>query len=275
MIRSVLAAERFSQRPRIDDYDSFMYLVARGADPEGKGNAEVHCFWTDRYVVTVHRGECPALAQVRERLEHHHAGGSASPQIVIVYFVVSALADTFFPFLSKYDDRIDALEDDILKTPTEAQLGELFTMKRTLMDMRKVIAPQRDMMAGIASGVIEVPGMTDEASRYFRDLYDHMIRLSDMVDSYRDLLTSVMDTHLSTVSNRLNVVMKQLTIIATIFLPLSFLTGFFGQNFAYMVRVWLSPTWSFFVLGIGLELAAVVFLVTMFKRRGWLGGPTV
>ena len=272
---AVQAAERFSQRPRIDDYDSFMYLVARGADPEGKGNAEVHCFWTDRYVVTVHRGECPALAQVRERLEHHHAGGSASPQIVIVYFVVSALADTFFPFLSKYDDRIDALEDDILKTPTEAQLGELFTMKRTLMDMRKVIAPQRDMMAGIASGVIEVPGMTDEASRYFRDLYDHMIRLSDMVDSYRDLLTSVMDTHLSTVSNRLNVVMKQLTIIATIFLPLSFLTGFFGQNFAYMVRVWLSPTWSFFVLGIGLELAAVVFLVTMFKRRGWLGGPTV
>ena len=272
---AVQAAERFSQRPRIDDYDSFMYLVARGADPEGKGNAEVHCFWTDRYVVTVHRGECPALAQVRERLEHHHAGGSASPQIVIVYFVVSALADTFFPFLSKFDDRIDALEDDILKTPTEAQLGELFTMKRTLMDMRKVIAPQRDMMAGIASGVIEVPGMTDEASRYFRDLYDHMIRLSDMVDSYRDLLTSVMDTHLSTVSNRLNVVMKQLTIIATIFLPLSFLTGFFGQNFAYMVRVWLSPTWSFFVLGIGLELAAVVFLVTMFKRRGWLGGPTV
>jgi magnesium transporter len=102
-----------------------------------------------------------------------------------------------------------------------------------------------------------------------------MIRLSDMVDNYRDLLTSVMDTHLSTVSNRLNVVMKQLTIIATIFLPLSFLTGFFGQNFAYMVRVWLMPTWSFFVLGIGLELTAVVFLVTLFYRRGWIGGPTV
>jgi magnesium transporter len=95
------------------------------------------------------------------------------------------------------------------------------------------------------------------------------------VDNYRDLLTSVMDTHLSTVSNRLNVVMKQLTIIATIFLPLSFLTGFFGQNFAYLVRVWLTPTWSFFVLGLGLELAAVVFLVTLFYRRGWIGGPTV
>lgn len=272
---AVQAVDRFSQRPRVDDYDSFMYLVARGADPEHKGTAEVHCFWTERYVVTVHRGECPCLDSVRQRLGRHHASEAASPQIVIVYFVISALADTFFPFLSDFDDKIDALEDDILKAPTEAQLGELFDMKRTLMDMRKVIAPQRDMMAGIAGGVTEVPGMTDEASRYFRDLYDHMIRLADLVDSYRDLLTSVMDTHLSTVSNRLNVVMKQLTIIATIFLPLSFLTGFFGQNFAYLVRVWLSPTWSFFVLGIGFELAAVVFLVVLFYRRGWLGGPTV
>jgi magnesium transporter len=272
---AVQAAERFSERPRIDDYDTFMFLVARGADPDNKGTAEVHCFWTDRYVVTVHRGETPCLASVRARLGRHHANETASPQIVIVYFVVSALADTFFPVLSEFDDKIDALEDDILKAPTEAQLGQLFAMKRSLMEMRKVIAPQRDMMAGIAGGVTEVPGMTEEASRYFRDLYDHMIRLADLVDSYRDLLTSVMDTHLSTVSNRLNVVMKQLTIIATIFLPLSFLTGFFGQNFAYMVRVWLTPTWSFFVLGIGLELAAVVFLVLLFYRRGWLGGPTV
>jgi magnesium transporter len=272
----VQSAERFNQRPRIDDYDTFMYLVARGADPQHTGQAEVHLFWTDRYVVTVHRGEnCTSLAQVRARIEQHHAKDAASPQIVIVYLTVSALADSFFPVLSKFDDRIDALEDDILKAPTEAQLGELFDMKRSLMDMRKVIAPQRDMMASINSGVAEVPGMTDEASRYFRDLYDHLIRLADLVDNYRDLLSGVMDTHLSTVSNRLNVVMKQLTIIATIFLPLSFLTGFFGQNFAYMVRVWLAPTWSFFVLGIGLELAAVVFLVTLFWRRGWIGGPSV
>jgi magnesium transporter len=272
---AVQAAERFNQRPRIDDYDTFMYLVARGADPEHTGQAEIHCFWTDRYVVTVHRGGCPPIAQVRERIERHHAKDAASPQIVIVYLIVSALVDGFFPVLSKFDDRIDSLEDDILKAPTEEQLGELFEMKRSLMEMRKVIAPQRDMMASINSGVADVPGMTDEASRYFRDLYDHLIRLADLVDSYRDLLSSVMDTHLSTVSNRLNVVMKQLTIIATIFLPLSFLTGFFGQNFAYMVRVWIAPTWSFFVLGIGLELVTVVFLVAYFRRRGWLGGPTV
>jgi len=141
--------------------------------------------------------------------------------------------------------------------------------------MRKVIAPERDMMAGITAGVSDVPGMTDEAAKYFRDLYDHLIRLADLVDSYRDLLSSVMDTHLSTVSNRLNVVMKQLAIIATVFLPLSWLTGFFGQNFTYLTTRLLTPTWVFYAFGIGTEALAVVLLYILFKRRGWLGGPSV
>ncbi len=272
---AVQSAERFGQRPRIDPYDNFVYLVGRGADPDHTGNAEVHCFWTDRYVVTVHRGPCPTLAHVRDRLELHPFAQVASPQVVIVYLVVGSLVDSFFPVLSKFDDRIDALEDDILKAPTEAQLGVLFDLKRSLMDMRKIVAPERDMIGSLNAGVTDIPGLNDEATRYFRDLYDHLIRVADMIDNYRDLLSSVMDTHLSTVSNRLNVVMKQLTIIATVFLPLSFLTGFFGQNFSYLVRVWLAPTWSFFVLAIGLDILTVVFLVVLFRRRGWMGGPTV
>jgi magnesium transporter len=272
---AVQAAERFNQRPRIDDYDDFMYLVARGADPEGTGAAEVHCFWTDTYVVTVRRGDCAAIASVHDRMGRHRASDAAAPQIVIVYFIIDALVDSFFPVLSDFDDKIDDLEDEILKTPTEEQLGILFDMKRNLMNMRKVIAPQRDMMASINAGISTVPGMTDEASRYFRDLYDHLIRLADLVDSYRDLLSSVMDTHLSTVSNRLNVVMKQLAIIATVFLPLSYLTGFFGQNFGLLAQRYIVPGWTFWIFGIGLEVAAVVALMVMFRRRGWLGGPTV
>jgi magnesium transporter len=271
---AVQAAERFSQRPRIDDYDGFTYMVTRGADPERTGRVEVHLFWTDTYVVTVHRGECPALQHVRERMGRHRAAEVASPQIVVVYLVVDALVETFFPVLSDFDDRIDALEDEILSAPTEAQLGVLFEMKRSLMEMRKAITPQRDMMASINSRSTDVPGMTDEAAHYFRDLYDHLIRLADQVDSYRDLLGSVMDTHLSTVSNRLNVVMKQLAIIATVFLPLSWLTGFFGQNFSFLV-MHIAPAWTFFVVGIGTELVAVALLFMLFKRRGWLGGPTV
>jgi CorA-like Mg2+ transporter protein len=111
--------------------------------------------------------------------------------------------------------------------------------------------------------------MTPEYERYFRDLYDHLIRVSDLVDSYRDLLSGAMDTHLSTVSNRLNVVMKQLTIIATIFLPLSFLTGFFGQNFAWMVNR-IGSFAVFLAVGIGAQVLTVIALVVMFRKRGWL-----
>ncbi len=272
---AVAAAEKFGQRPRFDDYDDFVYLVARGVDLHDTGEAEVHFFWTDRYVVTVHRADCPSVMAVHNRVEQHHvATANATPQIVIVYLIINALVDGFFPVLNDFDDKIDALEDDILKAPTEAQLGVLFDMKRSLMNMRKVIAPQRDMMASINAGVSDVPGMTDEAAKYFRDLYDHLIRLADLVDSYRDLLSSVMDTHLSTVSNRLNVVMKQLAIIATIFLPLSWLTGFFGQNFAFLVDH-ITATGTFFIVGIGTEIIAVILLFNLFKRRGWLGGPSV
>jgi magnesium transporter len=271
---AVSSAERFNQRPRIDTYSGFAYLVARGADPDHTEQAEVHCFWTDRYAVTVHRGKCPAVAHVRQWLGDHPLNSVGSPQLVVVYLVVGGLVDTFFPVLSKFDDKIDALEDDILKAPTEAQLGTLFDMKRSLMNMRKIVAPERDMVASINTGVTDIPGLTEEGTRYFRDLYDHLIRVADQVDNYRDLLSSVMDTHLSTVSNRLNVVMKQLTIIATIFLPLSFLTGFFGQNFGFLVRN-ITSGWSFWVIGVAVDIVTAVALVFVFRRRGWLGGPTV
>jgi magnesium transporter len=175
--------------------------------------------------------------------------------------------------LNGFDNRIDELEDAILVQPTDAQLGTLFAMKRSLIIIRKVVTPQRDMFASISSGVTELPGVTDDGLRYMRDIYDHLIRISDLVDGYRDLLSGVMDTHLSTVSNRLNVVMKQLTIIATVFLPLSFLTGFFGQNFSWLIGH-IAGGVPFLIFGIGLEVVSAAGLVYLFRKRGWLGGPT-
>jgi magnesium transporter len=268
-------AEHFGQRPKIEDYDSFTYFVVHGAQPETPSvTVEVHVFYSPTHIVTVHQGACATLDSVRARLGRHRAAELSPPQISVLYLVVDELVDSFFPVLSKFDDRIDEIEDAILKFPTEAQLGELFDMKRTLVTLRKVVTPQRDMFASLLSGVNTLPGMTPEDERYFRDLYDHLIRISDLVDSYRDLLTGAMDTHLSTVSNRLNVVMKQLAIIATVFLPLSFLTGFFGQNFDILVNHYLNHSWTFWVLGIGTEVAAVIGLIVVFRRRGWLGGPS-
>jgi magnesium transporter len=268
-------AEHFGQRPKLEDYERFTYLVVHGAQAENPSvTVEVHLFYSSGRLVTVHHGQCALMDQARSRFSRHHAGGLSPAEVSTLYVVVDTLIDSFFPVLAAFDDRIDSIEDAILKEPTEEQLGELFDMKRVLVALRKVVTPQRDLFASLLSGVTTLPGMTPEDERYFRDLYDHLIRISDLVDSYRDLLTGAMDTHISTVSNRLNVVMKQLAIIATVFLPLSFLTGFFGQNFSLLVSHLLVPSWAFWVFGIGLEAAAVVVLMAVFRRRGWLGGPT-
>ena len=187
----------------------------------------------------------------------------------MLYRVIDGLVDSFFPSLAAFDDRIDELEDGIFMDANDNQLQEIFQLKRLLVTMRKAATPQRDALASLMGGVAELPGLGEEDERYFRDIYDHLIRISDLIDSYRDLLTGAMDVYLSTVSNRLNSVMKQLTIIATIFLPLTFITGFFGQNFDWMVgRVGSFPV--FLGLGVGSQLVAVLALVAFFKRRRWL-----
>jgi magnesium transporter len=272
---AVEAANRFGQRPRIDEYDDFVQVITFGMAGDGKNVAEVHCFLTEKFIISIHQGNCPALATVRDRIGSHHASKAAGPQAVIFYLIMDTLVDSFFPVLSDFDDAIDNLEGAILKTPTEEQLGTLFGMKREIMTIRKVIAPQRDMISSLNAGMVTIPGMSDEGAAYFRNLYDHLIRISDEIDGYRDLISGAMDTHLSMVSNRLNVVMKQLAIIATVFLPLSFLTGFFGQNFAWLTGHLQQNLGWFLGLGIGSELVAIVLLYILFKRRGWLGsGPT-
>jgi magnesium transporter len=272
---AVEAADRFGQRPRIDDYGDFVQVITFGMAGDGKSVAEVHCFITEKAIISIHQGNCPALASVHERLRNHHSAKVAAPQLVICYLIMDTLVDSFFPVLSDFDDEIDNLESAILKNPTEEQLGTLFDMKRQILAIRKVVTPQRDMIGGLNSDMVTIPGMSDEGSAYFRNLYDHLIRISEMLDGYRDLISGAMDTHLSMVSNRLNVVMKQLAVIATVFLPLGFLTGFFGQNFAWPIAHLQDGGLDFLFLGIGSELVAIVLLLMLFRRRGWLGsGPT-
>ena len=259
-------AEQFGQRPKLEDYDDFTQVIAYGVEDAGRSLVEVHCFYSEHYLVTVRHGDCAAFAEVRARLPHRPKPIS---RLLLLHHILDELTDGFFPVLSAFDDRIDQLQDEIFDKPTDEQLSELFTTKRWLISVRKVVTPQRDLVASLVSGVTDLPGMTREIERYFRDLYDHLIRISDLVDSYRDLLTGSMDAYLSTVSNRLNVVMKQLTVIATVFLPLSFITGFFGQNFGWMVqRIGGLP--AFLGLGLGGELAIVAGMLVLFRRRGWM-----
>jgi magnesium transporter len=261
---------QFNQRPKIDDYDGYVFLVVFGASgaSDTDGLVEVHCFYSDRFLITLHRDDAPSLAELRRWYAKRDT--PVDDPARLLHSVVDGLVDSFFPRLSAIDDRIDVLEDSIFLNADDAQLQEIFSMKRSLVSMRKVISPQRDLFASIVAGVEDFPGMSDDDQHYFRDVYDHLIRIGDMVDTYRDLLTGAMDVYLSTVSNRLNAVMKQLAVIATIFLPLTFVTGFFGQNFAWMVAH-AGGVGHFLVFGIGLELMTLAIVLTYFWRKGWLG----
>jgi magnesium transporter len=259
-------SEHFEQRAKIDDYEDFVFLVVYGAASDRDRLVEVHCFYSERFLVTVHREDCPPFAEIRRRYQQRD--DTIDRPSLLLYRIVDGLVDSFFPILAEFDDRIDELENAIFVRASDAQLQEIFRMKRLLVGMRKAVTPQRDSFAGLRGGIAQLPGLAEEDEHYFRDVYDHLIRISDLIDSYRDLLTSAMDVYLSTVSNRLNAVMKQLAVIATIFLPLSWLTGFFGQNFGWLtghIRHW--P--AFVGLGLGTELVALVILLAVFKRRSW------
>jgi len=259
-------ATSFGQRPKLEEYDDFVFLVVYGAAPDEDDLVEVHCFYSDRFLVTVRRDDCPAFAEARER--HGRRPDRLREPLLVLYQVVDGLVDSFFPLLTTVDEFIDAVEDAIFTAPDQEQLRRIFLVKRRVVALRRIVAPQRDLVASLASGVAALPGHSAESERLFRDVYDHLIRLTDTIDSYRDLLTGSVDAYLSTVSNRLNDVTKQLAVIATIFLPLTFLTGFFGQNFRWLVDV-IGGEVDFWVLAVGLQVVALAGLLVLFRRRGW------
>jgi magnesium transporter len=264
----------FGQRPKVEDFGNLVYLVSYGIAGAADDLTEVHCFYAEKFLVTVRHDSCHELDQMRDRLGQPGTrlpGGTRPTRLILLHNILDSLIDSFFPSLADLDDKIDALQEKIFAKPTNDQLSELFNMQRWLVSIRKLISPQRDMMASLVSGMVELPGMTADSDPYLRDLYDHLIRISDLVDSYRDLLSNAMSAYLSMVSNNLNEVMKQLAVIATIFLPLSFLTSFFGQNFAWLVSQ-LGGLPIFLIVGIGTELVAVAGLYWLFRRRGWIGG---
>ena len=267
---------RFGQRPKIEAFGDVVYLVFYGARGMNEAPAELHCFVAENYLITVHRSQSGAIDELRKQVTEQGgpvvgmADDTKRPiRLIMLHHILDCEIDSFFPALSVFDDRIDTLQQQMFVKPTDDQLAQLFSMQKWLVSLRKLVDPERDMIASLVSGVIELPGKVPEGEPYIRELYDHLIRISDLVDSYRDLVSNAMSAYLSTVSNRLNQVMKQLTIIATVFLPLSFLTGFFGQNFGWMVTR-LGSLGVFLGFGLGTELLAVTALFWMFRRRGWL-----
>jgi magnesium transporter len=266
-----LAVEDISkrgQRPKLDDFGEYMFLVYYGvADGTGREIEleEVHACLSGGYLVTAHRRPSTVLKEARERLS---ASSPRSEQFV-VYRVLDGLTDSFFPLLERLGEEMDRLDEEIFEAATPAHLEQITALRRDLVELRRVVTPQRDLLARGVDDILEIPGLEADSRNYFRDVYDHSIRISDQIDSYRDLLAGTRDAYLSVVSNRLNQITKQLTVVATVFLPLSFIVGFFGQNFRWMVEEVQSPL-AFFALGVGSLVLSLVVLLVWFRRGSYL-----
>ena len=256
------------QRPKLDDFGDYMFLVYYGAVDAAEAGIEleeVHAFLSGGYIVTSHERPCAPLEEARQRF---NAQEPRSEQFV-VYRVLDGLTDSFLPILERLDERMERLDGEIFERPNPAQLEEITDLRRQLVELRRVVTPQRDLLARGIDDILEIPGLEADSRNYFRDVYDHAIRISDQIDSYRDLLAGSRDAYLSVVSNRLNQITKQLTVVATIFLPLSFIVGFFGQNFRWLV-VNIDTATAFFALGIGSLILSLIGLLFWFRRGSYI-----
>lgn len=257
-----------NQRPKVDEYPDYNFVVLFQAlwENDEVQVLEHHLYVGPTYLVTVHQEHSPALVDVHDRI-------AASPELTkgqpafLTYLVIDALVDSTFPALEKLDDSVDALEDDIIAKATSELLDRIYHLKHSVVELRRLLGGQRDVFQALITHGIHL--QQADMTLYYRDVFDHIVRQYETVDSLRDLLTSAMDVYLSTVSNRLNQTTKALTVVASLFLPLSFLTGLYGMNFSYLTQVLETPYLAFAV-GIGTMLIATAIQLWLFRRRGWI-----
>jgi magnesium transporter len=223
----------FDQRPKLETYKDHLFLVTHGFrrrpdDSEQVDLLELHTFLGKRYLVTVHAEPMPALEGVWERVRMEGSAALRGADFVC-YLIADAVVDSFFPLLDEVAARVEDVEDKVLGGRHDVELSEIFTQKRLLVQLRKVLSPQRDVFALLAKrgeGWVE-----ERTALYFRDVYDHVLRLHEWIESTRDLLGNALDAYLWSASQRTNEIMKRLTLLSAIFLPITFITGFWGQNF--------------------------------------------
>jgi len=261
--------------PKVDDWEDYVYLVLHaaraGTMPEDElETLELDCFLGPHYLVTYQEH----ALQVVKRLWHAVQQDTRplrgrAPHLL--YVLADTLAEDYMQTVETLDERIDAMEDRIFAHPTNALLSQMFTLKRTLLSLRRILSPQREVLNKLARGNYASVVIEEHEHIYFRDVYDHLVRLYDLTDSMRDLVSGALDTYLSVVNNRMNDVMKTLTVITTLFMPLSFLAGFFGMNFFQPSNPF--PAWTGRLV-FGLTLAAMaggpVGMYYWMRKRAWL-----
>jgi magnesium transporter len=256
------------QTPKVDDFGSYLFIVVHAIhsheDLADLETAELNVFLGKNYLVTSYQdGEMSPIKTSWQRLERDariYTRGTDS----LCHTILDSLIDEYIPFLDDLDEEIETLEDRVLEKPGQNILERLLTLRHTLLTLRRVVSPQREVINRLSRD--EFPQIDPQSRYYFRDIYDHLVRIQDLIESVRDVTSSAMDIYLNSIAVRQNEVMKALTIVSTIFLPLSFMAGVFGMNFEFFPEIhW--PYGYLYAWGIFITLTSSMLL--FFKKRGW------
>ena len=254
------------QRAKLEQIEGYTYLVMHAlsydGDPAKLANAEVDFVIGPNYVATVHYTPVEHINQSRESMRQLQETLGKGRDFLL-YVLTDGLVDSYFPVLDAMHEAVDVLEDDIVANPSAELMTRIFDMKRDAVNLRRVISPQLEVFSRITSPGLGIIG--DEHVLYFRDVHDHLIRVFEAMDSYRELMSGALDAYLSNVSNRMNEVMKRLTVVAALFLPITFFTGLFGMNLR-QVPLWNDSLFWIFIVGMILASTAQYLY---FRRKGW------
>jgi magnesium transporter len=264
-----------SHVPKIDDWGQYLYLVLPAILLETSSEPhieiqELDAFLGPNYLVTHHDHHVAVVDRVWSscQRDERHLEGDVDH---VLYRLVDELAASYMAVIERLDDAIEVVEDEVFDRPTTSTLERIFVLKRALIQLRRIIVPQREVLNRLARGDYAVIDAHDRV--FFRDVYDHLVRMHDINESMRDLVAGALDTYLSVINNRMNDIMKTLTIITTLFMPLSFLTGFFGMNFfgpSARLEAWTGlPA---LVITLAILIATPLGMYLWMQRQGWSRG---
>ncbi len=256
------------QRPKIEDFDSYIFIVLRMLSYDEKSrelkNEQVSLVLGDNFVISFQEDVGNVWNSLRERIRNNKGHIRKEGADYLAYALMDSIVDNYFSILEKAGEKIGDIEEELIAMPTRETLPAIYRLKREMLILRKAVWPLREVVNKLEHAENKL--IQDNTRIYLRDIYDHTIQVIDTIENYRDMISTLVDVYLSSISNRLNEIMKVLTILSSIFIPLSFIAGIYGMNFAHMPELqwtWAYPVLLIFMLMLGLSMLA------FFKWKKW------
>lgn len=257
------------QRPKVEQYGDQLLIIVRmfRLNDDGSINAEQVSFVLgSNYVLTFQEQYGDVFDPVRVRIKNPNGSIRQNGPDFLAYALIDTIVDAYYPVLESVGDQLESLENEVIENPTPRLLGQLNNLKNRLVNLRRGMWPQREAISSLYRDDHAI--ITDNVRLFFRDTHDHCVQTSEVIEMYREMVTGLMNMYLSSIANRTNDVMKILTIVATIFIPLTFLAGIYGMNFEYMPE--LHHRWAYPAVWI-VMVTVTVGMLSFFWRRGWIG----